>query len=74
MEFASKNIMLNVHSIFREAMQSLEKSKIFKDSNKLVNFRNKLILEVEEMLENILINLADSYPQAPPAGATPRMR
>ena len=35
---------------------------------------NLLIIEIENILDNILINLADSYPQAPISGGTPRMR
>ena len=35
---------------------------------------NLLIIQIENILDNILINLADSYPQAPISGGTPRMR
>ena len=33
-----------------------------------------LIIETDNILHNILINVADSYPQAPISGGTPRMR
>jgi len=33
-----------------------------------------LALEVDNILNNILLNLADCYPQAPISGGTPRMR
>ena len=36
--------------------------------------QDNLILQMENILHNILINLADSYPQAPISGGTPRMR
>ena len=36
--------------------------------------KDNLILQTENILHNILINLADSYPQAPISGGTPRMR
>ena len=36
--------------------------------------REDLIVEVDNIVHNILINLADSYPQAPASGGTPRMR
>ena len=36
--------------------------------------KEDLILEVNNIVENILINLADSYPQAPISGGTPRMK
>lgn len=29
---------------------------------------------MDNILHNILINLSDHYPQAPPSGGTPRMR
>ena len=33
-----------------------------------------LIVETDNILQNILINLADSFPQAPASGGTIRMR
>jgi hypothetical protein len=36
--------------------------------------KDDLIVQIDSMLTNILINLADSYPQAPISGGTPRMR
>ena len=33
-----------------------------------------LIIETDNILHNILINVADNYPQAPISGGTPRMR
>ena len=37
-------------------------------------FKKTFMVEVDNMLNNILINLADNYPQAPVAGGTPRMK
>ena len=37
-------------------------------------FRDDLIKEIEYFLENILVNIADSYPQAVATGGTPRMK
>ena len=31
-------------------------------------------MEVDNMVNNILLNIANNYPQAPPSGGTPRMR
>ena len=31
-------------------------------------------MEVDNIVNNILLNTADNYPQAPPSGGTPRMR
>jgi hypothetical protein len=36
--------------------------------------RNDLIIQVDNIVSNVLVNLADSYPQASPTGGTPRMR
>jgi hypothetical protein len=36
--------------------------------------RDYLVLDVENILSNILLNLADSYPEASASGGTPRMR
>ena len=33
-----------------------------------------LVMEVNNMVNNILLNTADNYPQAPASGGTPRMR
>ena len=38
------------------------------------DFKEDLIIKLDNILHNILINLADSYPQAPASGGTPRMR
>ena len=34
----------------------------------------QLVYKADNMLSDILANLADNYPQAPPSGGTPRMR
>ena len=36
--------------------------------------KEDLILEIDNIIQNILKNLADSYPQAPISGGTPKMR
>lgn len=36
--------------------------------------RKQLAIEMDYMISDILVNLADSYPQAPAAGGTVRMR
>ena len=41
---------------------------------KIEELRENLITQLENQLNNILINLADCYPQAPASGSTPRMR
>ena len=74
---ASKNIMLNIHSIHKKTVeailsnQHLKERKNIKDKEKV---KEDLIMEVDNIVNNILINTADNYPQAPPSGGTPRMR
>ena len=74
---ASKNIMLNINSIHRKTIQAilsneyLKEGKNIKDKEKM---KENLIMEVDNIVNNILINTADNYPQAPPSGVTPRMR
>ena len=74
---ASKNIMLNIHSIHRKTIEAilsnehLKEGKNIKDKERV---REDLIMEVDNIVNNILINTADNYPQAPPSGGTPRMR
>ena len=36
--------------------------------------KEDLIMEVDNMVNNILINTANNYPQAPSSGGTPKMR
>lgn len=36
--------------------------------------KQNFAINVDEMMSEILVNLADNYPQAPAAGETPRMR
>ena len=55
-------------------MASLEKNEVIKRNTKLEEVRDQLIIDLDSMLNNILVNLADAYPEAPPSGGTPRMR
>ena len=69
--------MLNVHSIFKETIKAIESNvilmeKVGKDG--IGKIKADLVVETDNILHNILINLADSYPQAPASGGTPRMR
>jgi hypothetical protein len=73
-EFSAKNIMLNTQAIFREAILEIGKHPILKDRVDAEELRDYLVIEIDNILSNILLNLADSYPQAPAVGGTPRMR
>ena len=66
--------MLNVHSIFRQTIIAVEENGILRNSVKIEELKNDLIIEIDNILNKILINLADCYPQAPVSGGTPRMR
>ena len=66
--------MLNLHSIFRATTSAIEKNPLLQRFAKIEELRENLIIQLENQLNNILINLADCYPQAPAAGGTPRMR
>ena len=74
MEYASKNIMLNLHSIFRQVITAIENNKHLQKFVNMEVLRNDLIIRIENQINNILINLADCYPQAQASGGTPRMR
>ena len=77
-EYAAKNIMVNLHSIFRKTVQSVidtvQRQEKLQDKINVKEFRQIFMVEVDSMINNILINLADNYPQAPVTGGTPRMR
>ena len=55
-------------------MLALEKNPSLQGFAKIEELRENLIIQLENQLNNILINLADCYPQAPASGGTPRMR
>ena len=68
--------MLNIFSIHKQVVRAVLQSKLLTqkhivDKNQ---FKNNLIVEVDNIVNNILINLADSYPQAPISGGTPRIK
>jgi fumarylacetoacetate (FAA) hydrolase family protein len=73
-EYASKNIMLNVQSIFQKIIEALRNNELLKAKVDIEKVKSALVIQIDSILKNILINLADLYPQAPPAGGTSRMR
>ena len=52
------NIQINLKHILRKRYAKLSDDEI----------------HIDNIIHNIMINLADFYPQAPPSGGTPRMR
>lgn len=69
--------MVNVNSIFSKTHAALDFHPLLKDkigTQQLSTLRAELTAELDNILTSILVNLADSYPQAPAAGGTPRMR
>ncbi len=76
-EYASKNLMLNLHSVFSEVATTIQNNELLKTKiidEQLQEIKYLLVREVEKMISNVLINLADLYPQARASGSTPRMR
>ena len=74
MEFCAKNILLNLHSAFKATMKELEENETITRVANMEDVRENLIIELDDILNDILVNLADGYPQAPASGGTPRMR
>ena len=66
--------MLNLHSIFRQTINTIEKNELLKTRLNIEEVRDMLIIDLDNILNNILVNLADNYPEAPPSGGTPRMK
>ena len=73
-EFASKNMMLNSHSIIQHTVKAIMENSQLKKMENVEKMKQDLAFEVDNMVNNILINTADKYPQAPPSGGTPRMK
>ena len=78
--YASKNILLNIHAVFRKVVQAIQSSKPLLDligvagEEALNGLRKELLIEVELMMEDIMANLQDNYPQATATGGTLKMR
>ena len=66
--------MMNLQSIFKQIITELDKIDFLKSKIDIEVIQKDLIKEMDNIFENILINIADNYPQAPAAGGTPRMR
>ena len=73
-EYASKNIVVNLHAVFRETYKRISSHFILKNKFNLPELKAELAYEIDLIIKNILANLADNYPQAPVTGGTPRMR
>ena len=57
----------------REILTTL-KRKLEEISFKKQKFVQHLTFDIDNLMSDILVNLADNFPQAPPSGGTPRMR
>ena len=76
-EYAAKNILLNINSVFRQLNKAIVANPSLKEvvkETKMAEFRLRLIKELDETLKSILENMADSYPMAPATGGTQKMR
>ena len=74
--FSARNIMTNLNAIFREVIQGLLNNEPLREriGDGMEALKESLVKETDHLLHNILINLADGYPQATASGGTPRMR
>lgn len=69
--------MLNIRSIFKKCITAIQTNTLLSDKfseSHLLEMRKQLAIEMDYMISDIFVNLADSYPQAPAAGGTVRMR
>lgn len=64
MEFCAKNIFINLHSAFKATMKELEEKETINRVANLDDIRENLIIEVDDILNDILVNLADDSLQA----------
>ena len=82
-DYSAKNLMLNLHSIFSAVMTRIKQSRLVQQAIRdrgeaaeevLGTIKYRLSVKTENIYNNVLVNLADLYPQAEPTGGTPRMR
>ena len=73
-EFTSKNMMLNIHAIFRHTIAALAGNPLLAGKFDLKDLKKALIIDMDNILHNIFINLIDYYPQAAGVGGSPRMK
>ena len=69
--------MLNVFSIYNHTINSVVSHQVLKEKTSpedIAKIKDDLIFYVEDVIHNILINMSDSYPEAPVSGGTIRMR
>ena len=68
--------MINIHAIYREVIQTLLDNPLLRTriGYEIETLKDNLMKETDHILHNILINLADIYPQAVARGGTPWMR
>ena len=74
---AAKNTMLNIYSIHKQTIKAILSNKQLNEKGSIKDreiIKEDLVMEVENIVNNILLNIADNYPQAPASGGTPRMR
>ena len=54
MEFAAKNILLNLHSIYKATMKEIELLDIVKEKQLLEDVRENLIIQIDDILNDVL--------------------
>jgi len=68
--------MLNLHSICKHTITALKSHKQLANNMResWEDIQADIAKKSDIIIINVLNNLADLYPQAPPTGATPRMK
>ena len=56
MEYASKNMMINIHSIVKQTVKSLEKNESFNKKINQKDLQAHLTIQADSIVNNILIN------------------
>jgi polyhydroxyalkanoate synthesis regulator phasin len=70
---ASKNILANVQSVLTEIKRKFNESQVT-DNSQSEELLLELASSIDEELKEILSQLSSYYPQAPPVGASVRMK
>lgn len=66
--------MLNVHAIVSQTIKAVTSHSLLKDKVNFHEIRSDLAIHADNIVSNVLVNLADNYPQASVAGVSPRIR
>jgi len=66
--------MVNLQAIHKATIQALKNNEQLRERIDMDKVEQFLVVEMDNALNNIFINLSDSFPQAPASGGTLRMK